>query len=307
MDQIRTLGMVLHPHRDSAEAVRRILEWAAATGVTVIGLADEVARIDCSAVPVTADMMADRADLLVGLGGDGTVLRAMRLADRHRAPVLGVNVGKLGFLAEVDIPDVTAALTAIGQGDYQIEVRTALDATIGPRRFTGFNDIVVVRVPGQGTAVVDLSVEGHHFVSYAADAVIVSTPTGSTAYNFSAGGPIVAPSVPGILVTPSSPHSVFNRSVMVDHRHTLSLGILPSSGRLAVEVDGAVEAYVTHGDELVITARGDGARVVRLGRGTFYQRAQRKLGVTSSPELRSSPTVPEPPCPPADSCRSPRS
>ena len=170
-------------------------------------------------------------------------------------------------------------------------MRTALDAAIGPQRLTAFNDIVVVRVPGEGTAAIDLSVEGHHFVSYAADAVIVSTPTGSTAYNFSAGGPIVAPSVQGILVTPSAPHSVFNRSVMIDHRHTLSLRILPSSGRLAVEVDGMVATHVTAGDNVVLTARADGSQVVRLGRTTFYQRAQRKLGVASATELNLSPPV----------------
>jgi NAD+ kinase len=149
----------------------------------------------------------------------------------------------------------------------------------------------VVRVPGEGIAAIDLSVQGRHFVSYAADAVIVSTPTGSTAYNFSAGGPIVAPSVPGILVTPSSPHSVFNRSVMIDHNHTVSLMILPSSGRLAVEVDGMVATYVTAGDNAVVTARADGPKVVRLGWTTFYQRAQRKLGVASSAELESLPPV----------------
>lgn len=291
MHEIRTLGMVLHPRRDSAEAVSTILGWAAGRGVTVLGLAEEVARLDCTAVAVTAATMAAQADLIVGLGGDGTVLRAMRLSDRHRAPVLGVNLGKLGFLAEVDIPDLPAALTAIGEGDYQIEVRTALDVAIGSQQFCAFNDIVVVRVPGEGTAVVDLAVEGHHFVSYAADAVIVATPTGSTAYNFSAGGPIVAPSVPGILVTPSSPHSVFNRSMMVDHRHSLSLRILPPSGRLAVEVDGAVATYVTPGDSVSVTARAEGAQVVRLGRTTFYQRAQRKLGVTSSAEIDVAPGV----------------
>jgi NAD+ kinase len=226
--------------------------------------------------------MAAQADLLVALGGDGTVLRAMRLSDGRRALVLGVNLGKLGFLAEVDIPDLPAALSAIGDGNYEIEVRTALDGVIGAQRLTAFNDIVVVRVPGEGTAAIDLSVEGHHFV-------IVSTPTGSTAYNFSAGGPIVAPSVPGILVTPSSPHSVFNRSVMIDHNHTVSLRILPSSGRLAVEVDGMVATYVAAGDNVVLTARAHGSEVVRLGRTTFYQRAQRKLGVASSTELDTPP------------------
>lgn len=162
---------------------------------------------------------------------------------------------------------------AIGAGDCQIELRTALDATIGSEQFTAFNDIVVVRVPGEGSAIADLAVGGHHFVSYAADAVIVATPTGSTAYNFSAGGPVVAPSVPGIVVTPSSPHSVFNRSMMVDHRHGLSLGILLPSGRPAVEVDGEVATYVGPGDTVSVTTRAEGAQFVRLGRTTFYQRA----------------------------------
>jgi NAD+ kinase len=291
MHEVRTLGIVLHPRRDPAGAVNTILTWAAARGVTVLGLAEEVGRFDCTATVVPAAAMAAQADLLVALGGDGTVLRAMRLSDGRRAPVLGVNLGKLGFLAEVDIPDLPVALSAIGDGNYEIEVRTALDGAIGAQRLTAFNDIVVVRVPGEGMAAIDLSVEGHHFVSYAADAVIVSTPTGSTAYNFSAGGPIVAPSVPGILVTPSSPHSVFNRSVMIDHNHTVSLRILPSSGRLAVEVDGMVATYVTAGDNVVLTARADGPQVVRLGKTTFYQRAQRKLGVAGSTELGTPPPV----------------
>jgi NAD+ kinase len=302
MHEVRTLGIVLHPRRDSAAAVNMVLTWAAGRGVTVLGLAEEVGRLDCSAKVVPAAAMAAQADLLVALGGDGTVLRAMRLSDGRRAPVLGVNLGKLGFLAEVDIPDLPGALSAIGDGNYAIEVRTALDGAIGAQRLSAFNDIVVVRVPGEGMAAIDLSVEGHHFVSYAADAVIVSTPTGSTAYNFSAGGPIVAPSVPGILITPSSPHSVFNRSVMIDHNHTVSLRILPSSGRLAVEVDGMVATYVASGDNVVLTARADGPQVVRLGKTTFYQRAQRKLGVAGSTELdtRSPGTAKAPVQPVAD-------
>jgi NAD+ kinase len=277
--------MVLHPRRDSAEAVQIILAWAAGRDVKVLGLEREIERLECTAVPVTAEMMAEQADLLVGLGGDGTVLRALRLSDRRRASVLGVNLGKLGFLAEVDIPDLGAALTAISEREYHAEPRMALDAVVAEQRFTAFNDVVVVRVPGDRIAAVGLALEGHHFVDYAADAVIVATPTGSTAYNFSAGGPIVAPSIAGILVTPSAPHSVFNRSIMVDRSHALRLTVLPTSGRLAVEVDGEVAAYTAPGDTIELTARPDAAQVIRLGRGTFYQRAQRKLGITGPTEL----------------------
>jgi NAD+ kinase len=285
---IGSVGLVLHPRRDSAEAVGTITAWAARRDVTVFGLATEIDRLGSSAVPVDSEVMASQADLLVGLGGDGTVLRAMRLSDHHGALVLGVNLGKLGFLAEVDIPDLAAALRAIGDNRYEVEPRTALDTTVEGCRLTAFNDIVLVRVPGDGMAAVGLAVEGHHFVDYAADAVIVATPTGSTAYNFSAGGPIVAPSIAGILVTPSSPHSVYNRAIMVESTHSLALTVLPSSGRLAVEVDGVVATYAEPGDTLTLTARSGAAQVIRLGRSTFYQRAQRKLRITGSAELNSS-------------------
>ena len=285
MTTVRTIGIVLHPLRPADEAVSVILSWAGKHGVTVLGLEEEIRRLNCSAVPVSEREMGARSDLLVALGGDGTVLRALRLADRHAVPVLGVNLGKLGFLAEVDMPDLGAALIAISEHGYAVEGRSALDATVGDLRFTAFNDIVVVRVPGEGNADMELSVQGHHFVSYAADAVIVATPTGSTAYNFSAGGPIIDPLISGVVVTPSAPHSVFNRSIIVDPSQCLSLRVLPSAGRLAVEVDGQVATYVLPDDTVTVTARADAARVVRLGTTTFYERARRKLGITGSREL----------------------
>jgi NAD+ kinase len=277
--------MVLHPLRETSGPVNRILAWAEAHQVTVVGLKEEIERLNCRAVAVSESEMADRADLLVALGGDGTVLRAMRMAAGRDVPVLGVNLGKLGFLAEVDVADLASALTAIGEGRFTIEGRAALDIVIGTERFSAFNDVVVVRVPGEGSADVELTVEGVYFVSYAADAVIVSTPTGSTAYNFSAGGPIVDPSVGAIVVTPSSSHSVFNRSIIVNPSQSLSLTLMPSAGRLAVEVDGRVATQVVAGDTLTVTCRDDAARVVRLGNTTFYERARRKLGITGPAEL----------------------
>jgi NAD+ kinase len=294
MTLLRTVGMVLHPRRDAADAVETIMSWAAAHQVTVLGLGAEIARLNCRAIAVSDREIGERADLLVALGGDGTVLRALRLADRHTVPVLGVNLGKLGFLAEVDIQDLAPALTAITEHGYTVEGRSALDAVLDDQRFTAFNDIVVVRVPGEGNADVELGVEGRHFVNYAADAVIVATPTGSTAYNFSAGGPIIDPLIRGIVVTPASPHSVFNRSIIVDPSQSLDLRVLPSAGRLAVEVDGQVTTYVAPGDTIRVTTRPDAARVVRLGATTFYERTRRKLGITGAAELAAPPPSVEP-------------
>jgi NAD+ kinase len=213
------------------------------------------------------------------------MLRAMRLADQQRAPVLGVNLGKLGFLAEIDVPDLPDALTAVDAHDYMLEPRLAVDAVFGAKTVTAFNDVAVVRFPGQGSAAVALRVDDQRFVSYAADAVVVATPTGSTAYSFSAGGPIMSPSVEALLVTPASPHSAYNRGLVLSVNDTVTLDILPGSGELAVEVDGQVAGHVQPGDNIDLRPRPAAARVVRLGHTTFYERARRKLRLTDSAEI----------------------
>jgi NAD+ kinase len=289
---MHSAGLVLHPRRDSAAAVAAVLGWATTRGIEILGVAEEIVRLDCAAIPVSPAELGRRSDLLVSLGGDGTMLRAMRLADGQRAPVLGVNLGKLGFLAEVDVPDLPGALSAIDDHQFTIEPRLAVDASLGDKSVTAFNDIAVVRVPGDGSAVVAVGVAGQRFVSYSADAVIVATPTGSTAYSFSAGGPITSPAVEALLVTPAAPHSAYSRGVVLSVHDTVTLDILPTSGRLAVEVDGQVAGYVEPGDRIELRARPSAARVVRLGMTTFYQRARRKLRLSDSAEIPEIPVVP---------------
>jgi len=284
---MHVVGVVLHPQRDSAEAVDAILGWAAGKGAQVLGIESEIARLNCAAVPVTAAELGRRCDLLVSLGGDGTMLRAMRLADGQTAPVLGVNLGKLGFLAEVDVPELPGALTAIDHHQFTVEPRLAVDAVIGDQAVTAFNDVAVVRYPGQPSAFVAVRAAGHPFVSYAADAVVVATPTGSTAYSFSAGGPIVSPAVEALLVTPAAPHSAYNRGLVLSVHDSLALEILPPSGTLAVEVDGQVARQVCPGDRIELRPRPGAAHVVRLGHTTFYERARRKLRLTDSAEVPS--------------------
>ena len=282
---MHVVGMVLHPLRDSADAVDAVLGWAKRKGAQVLGIETEIRRLNCAAIGVTAAELGRRSDLVVSLGGDGTMLRALRLADGHRAPVLGVNLGKLGFLAEVDVPDLPAALTSIDEQKFTVEPRLAVDAVLGKQVVTAFNDVALVRFPGLATAAVAVRAAGHPFVSYAADAVVVATPTGSTAYSFSAGGPIVSPAVEALLVTPAAPHSAYNRGLVLSIQDSLALEVLPASGRLAVEVDGQVAANVEPGDQVELRPRPAAAHVVRLGRTTFYERARRKLRLADSAEV----------------------
>jgi NAD+ kinase len=296
---VHTVGLVLHPRRDSAPAIDTIMGWAAARQVTVLGLPDEVGRIDSPnagsdppgggmgrAQAVEAAELADRASLLVSLGGDGTMLRSMRLIAGRTTPVLGVNLGRLGFLAEIDVDELPAALSAIDGHEFTVEPRMAVRSTLpNGRQVTAFNDIALVRMPGHGSAAISITVQGRPFVRYAADAVIVATTTGSTAYSFSAGGPIVSPTVEGVLVVPAAAHSAFNRALVLSADEHLALDVLPSSGRLAVEVDGEVAGHLVAGDTMTVTAVPAAARVVRLGHTTFYERARRKLQVSGSLEV----------------------
>jgi NAD+ kinase len=282
---MHVVGLVLHPERDCTGAVGSILDWAARRRIEVLGVETEVRRLACTAEAVTADQLRKRADLLVSLGGDGTMLRAMRLADGQRCPVLGVNLGKLGFLAEVDVPDLAMALSAIDDHEFTVEPRLAVDAVIGDQVITAFNDVALVRSPGHAVAAVAVRAGGGRFVSYAADAVIVATPTGSTAYSFSAGGPIVSPGVEALLVTPASPHSAYNRGLVLSVNDQLTLEVLPASGPVAIEADGNVAANVGPGDRINLVPRPGAAHVVRLGHTTFYERVRRKLQLADPAEL----------------------
>jgi NAD+ kinase len=285
MGLINAVGLVLHPRRHCPRVIETIGSWADARGIEVLGLSEEIAAYRHPMTALDTAQLAERADLLVSLGGDGTMLRALRLAWEYRTPVLGVNLGRLGFLPEIDTPELDAALCAIDENHFTIEMRSGLHITSADRSAIAFNDIVLLRAPGHGMAAVEVHIEGHPFVRYAADAVVVATPTGSTAYSFSAGGPIVSPRVEGILVTPVAPHSAFNRALFLSQGEKLALRILPTSGELGAEVDGRLVAHPEPGTLIDITVEAAAARVVRLGRTTFYQRAQRKLQLTGSPEI----------------------
>ncbi len=286
MGLIGTVGLVLHPARDCAGAMETVTGWAHARNVEILGLAGEVERIDGHAAVVDAAYLADRADLIVSMGGDGTMLRAMRMSMGSGSPVLGVNLGRLGFLAEVDIPELAGALSAIDEHRFTVETRSGVRAAFTGQETAAFNDIALVRIPGAGaSAAVELTVEGHSFVRYAADAVIVATPTGSTAYSFSAGGPIVSPRAEGLLVTPVAPHSAFNRALFLSSGERLALTVLATSGELALEADGRVVGHLCPGDTVDLTLLPAAAKVVRLGLTTFYQRAQRRLRLSGSAEV----------------------
>jgi NAD+ kinase len=226
--------------------------------------------------------LAEGCDVVLALGGDGTMLGALRIAAPHGVPVLGVNLGTLGYLTEIDAAHLEGALAALERGAYTIERRSGLSlaAVEDIAAQIAYNDVVLTRVPGRGQAALALRIDGELLVRYASDGVIAATPQGSTAYAFAAGGPLVSPRAQGMIVMPDAPHGLFNRAVVLAEREQLGIEVLPTSAPVSVEVDGQLHGHYETGAALDILAQPNAAAVVRVHPGGFAERARRKLGIT---------------------------
>ncbi|MGY1749913.1 NAD(+)/NADH kinase [Modestobacter sp. SYSU DS0511] len=280
------IGLVLHPHRDCSAAAAQVAAWTSSHGVELVAAAEDVSRLGLTGVtPVEPAELADSCDGIMALGGDGTLLGAMRLVVGRPVPVLGVNFGRLGFLTEVEGRELEAALTAMAEGRSTIESRSCL-VVRGPGWETvAFNDVVLARVPGEGMVDATLSVAGRRYGHYRSDAVIIATPMGSTAYNFAAGGPVMSPGAQGVLVTPSAPLNGIDRTVVLGPHEPLVLSLPATAGRPAVEVDGLVRGRLAPADELHVSSRADAGLLVRLDDWAAADRSRVKLSLLDLPLL----------------------
>jgi len=223
-----------------------------------------------------------QADILVVLGGDGSLLAAARLAAPLGVPILGVNLGHLGFLSEVEEENVFDAIETVAAGSFRVEQRMMLDACVerdGEQvgSFTGLNDAVINKSGFSRMITLDIMVGSEYVQTVPADGVIVSTPTGSTAYSLSAGGPIVSPLFECLIITPICPHTLYSRSQIIAGDEEVRV-VLSSSGRDTVlTVDGQVGDSLRAGDQVRVRKSAHTARFVRLGGRSFYRILREKL------------------------------
>lgn len=280
----RAVGLVPHPDRASAtELAKRAAERLAEEGIEVRipGRDADVAGLAHLGVELAA--FAPGLDVVVSLGGDGTMLRAVDLGYEAGVPVLGVNVGQLGYLTEVEPADLDAALARIVAGDYQVAERMVLEIdveSVGPARgrFFALNEAVLEKVHTGRLARLEVEVNGEPFTTYAADGVIVATPTGSTAYSFSARGPIVSPRHRCILLTPVSPHMLFDRSLVLDPEETLRFTVCDDRS-VVLTADGRELGELASGDTVSCTGGERPARIVTFGPRDFHQILKAKFGL----------------------------
>ena len=262
-----TFGLVLRPDRDDVVVTaRRIISWATAQGLRVVLLHEDAGRVGAGDGVDVADLRD--VDAVISLGGDGTILQTVALLDGARTPVIGVNLGTLAYLADVEPDGVTDALAAFLAGHHRLEDRMLLDVGIeladGAVSLRALNEVVVEKTRSGQTVRVEVGIDGTPFTPYEADALIVATPTGSTAYAFSAGGPILAATLRALLVTPVSPHMLFDRSVVLEPEARIDLRVA-GSRPASITVDGRQVGEVGVGGSVTAIVS---ERIVRLARFT---------------------------------------
>jgi NAD+ kinase len=281
---VTRIGLVLHPRKDASAAVRQVEAWTGTHGVELVAASDDVTRLGVDGVvPVAVDELARTCDGIIALGGDGTLLGAMRLVSPRPVPVLGVNLGRLGFLAEVEGAELDEALAALAEGRVSTDQRPCLVVQHGSEQSLAFNDAVLARVPGEGMVEATLTVAGRRYGHFRCDALILATPMGSTAYSYAAGGPVVSPGAQGILVTPSAPLNGISRSVLLGPGEPLRLEL--TAGRPAFELDGVLTGRLQPGEVLEVSLRPDAGRLVRIDGSRAADRSRVKLSLLDLPLL----------------------
>jgi NAD+ kinase len=286
----RRVGAVVHPGRPAAlDLGKKLASWGAERGVELRTLHHERGCLGQEVPCVPPERFADGLDLVVVLGGDGTLLRALGLVLEAGVPVLGVNLGRLGFLTEVEPDGLWSALEAVWAGRYQVERRSTLAVRVLVDGRTiaedvAVNDVVLEKGPRQRLAGVAVYVGEGLFARYAADGIILATPTGSTAYSFSAAGPIVSPHLEALLLTPIAPHMVFNRSLVLHPQERVRLEVLPESPPVVEIVDGRAVRELPPGALVEVCLGRHPALLVRITPADFYSLVRSKFRLADAGE-----------------------
>ncbi len=283
---VKNIGMIVHHGRESASThARELAAWLLEEGHHVRAPGDDASIANLGDVTVSDGAgFAVGLDLVVTLGGDGSILRAVELVGSASTPILGVDHGQLGYLTEVQPADAADAVAKTLAGNHDIEERMLLDVVIDPsdgdpkQHHLALNEAVVERSSDVNTIRLGVEIDAEFFTTYAVDGMIIATPTGSTAYAFSARGPILDPTHRALLLTPVSPHMLFDRSMVLSPEAAVRLTV-DGHRPATVSVDGRRIATVGEGAKIECTSAPQSARLVTLGSRRFHRVLKAKFGL----------------------------
>ena len=280
---IRTVGIISKPRPEEVErVVPQLLERLAAFNLEVFYDSQTAACLPPDGRERPREQLPALVDLLIVLGGDGTLLAAARLLGEHTVPILPVNLGGLGFLTSVTLDELYPILQQVIEGKHRISERVLLQAevirdgkVVAQQR--ALNDAVLNKGPLARMVDLNLQIDGSYVCSYKADGLIISTPTGSTAYSMAAGGPIIYPTVEAFLITPICSHTLTNRPLVVPNTNRIELDFESREEAVFLTLDGQVGVDLKRGDLVVISKVPNKLRLVRPARKTYFEILRSKL------------------------------
>lgn len=285
---IKRIGIVLKPHQpDALKTVCELVSWLSKRDISLLGgqeiERDRIAQqTGCAVEQVEPEQLASSVDLVLVLGGDGTMIAAARMMGATEVPVLGVNYGGLGYLAEFRIEELYSALESILAGDYRLDRRVMLDVELQrgdeqPKRNRVLNDIVINKSALARIIEIEAFLNRQFVNSFRADGLIVSTPTGSTAYNLSAGGPVIFPSMNAVVITPICPFTLSNRPIVVPDDAVIELCLKTEEEEVALTLDGQVGFPLQVEDRVTIRKSQTTFNIVQPMNRNYFEVLRDKL------------------------------
>src|ERR1043166_8538730 len=288
MSAIKRIGVGLKPHQPEAlETLCNLTEWLTARGIALVGgLAVDRERIEhetgCVIEVIPEEELPQKVDLILVLGGDGTMIATARMLGNSEVPVIGINYGGLGYLAEFRIEELFTALESILAGDYKLEKRVVLavelrrsDELVTKNRV--LNDVVMNKSALARIIHIETYLNDQFVNSFRADGLIVSTPTGSTAYNLSAGGPIIFPTMNTVVITPICPFTLSNRPIVVPDNAVIELRLKTDQEDVALTLDGQVGFPLRIGDRVVIQKSSTTFNLIQPSNRNYFDVLRDKL------------------------------
>ena len=280
MIKISRVGFVIKPHAPGVEAVlRELVDYLGKRGVASV-LEDAAARKLGRARGVKREELPEKVDLVVVLGGDGTILSVAHKAARAGVPVMGVNLGRLGFLTEIPVSEARQALDLVlaGEAESVISPRRLIETRYGRKVHLCLNDVVINKGALSRMIQIAIRIDGKEIAVLKADGVIVATPTGSTAYSLSAGGPIVEPGVRALVLSPICPHTLTFRPLVISADSTIGLKLITDGEEVYLTFDGQRGAHLEKNDEVEVRTSPIELKLITSPKRNYFGLVKEKLG-----------------------------
>lgn len=257
------------------EVTLELIKLLESTGYRVLLARENAAGLGREDLGCSNQELVERIEIAIALGGDGTLLSVARLLYPRQTPIFGVNLGHMGFLTEIDDHDIADAVHRLQAGDYYLENRIMVEAElhregVTKERLVGLNDIVVTKGASSRMLRLEIRIDGHLTAAFAADGLIVSTPTGSTAYSLSAGGPVLEPSLYALIITPICAHSIFARPLIVGSKARIEIGFISPPKQAMITADGREGVSLQEGDIIRCYTAFQPTKLIRFKERSFY-------------------------------------